>query len=163
MGYGTGLETHTIIVPQIEYGKFKEYYLALKYVLLDKLTTHYLHITIEIFLIMKLFRFLLSSYFILRLKTNNISNWVTSKQKNYQSKVRVVIFNWIKTHYWNCSHNTIISISIFPIFYTQTQNILYMELSHIKKKILIKGKNGAPKDQEFVDFFDIAKEVKPLR
>ena len=34
-------------------------------------------------------------------RQNNTSNWVTSKQNIYQSKVRVVIFDWIKIHIWN--------------------------------------------------------------
>ena len=54
--------------------------------------------------------------------------------------------------------------STIIIFYPQTKKIFYIELSNIKRtKILSKGKRSAPKDQVFVNLFDIVKEDEPLQ
>ena len=77
-------------------------------------------ITIKIVLITQLFWFLLSSYYTLGLKTNNIYNWINYKRAKYQGKVRVVIFGWIKTHHLNWSRDTIVLVSTFITFYPWT-------------------------------------------
>ena len=60
----------------------------------------------------------------------------------YQAKVRVVLFDRIKTHDWNCSHTKIILIFIIIIFYPRTQNKEIIKLSHIEtKQISRKGRN----------------------
>ena len=72
---------------------------------------------------------------------NKTIYWIESHQsEKNQAKVKVVPFDIIITHDWNCYHNTIVSIYTVIIFYPQNQKKFTHRIElHWNKKNLAKA------------------------